>query len=349
MTRHVPRSESAETSAIAKEVGPSEVRPSVVALLRDAVTKLRLFKARVEFIVRLAQRMDVQATPPGFGRIDAFGGARNLLFEGQSRPSNSPVSYPHLYNFERVAWLHWDANTTSVLERNIGQSLGLGAALDRSSFASTLSVANLHRLEQLARKIEPPRWTDAIGAIDEAAAARGAELFRQHCASCHAAGTEREMELKDIGTDPQRALNFAAPVGDLANDRAIAGLVGNIKRKAFDEKGFTQEQRNVLDGVEPVWRVTSRYAARPLIAPWATAPFLHNNSVPTLADLLLPPEQRPATFFVGSTEYDVQRLGFVTSDRPGSFAFDTKTTGISNARHNYGTSLSTQERASLLE
>ena len=349
MTRHVPRSESAETSAIAKEVGPSEVRPSVVALLRDAVTKLRLFKARVEFIVRLAQRMDVQATPPGFGRIDAFGGARNLLFEGHTRPSNAPVSYPHLFNFERVAWLHWDANTTSVLERNIGQALGLGAVLDRSSFASTVSVINLHRLEQLARKIKPPQWTDAIGAIDEAAAARGAGLFRQHCASCHASDTEVDMDLKDIGTDPQRALNFAAPVGDVANDRAIADLVGNIKRKAFDEKGLTPEQRRMLDGRDPVWRVTSRYAARPLIAPWATAPFLHNNSVPSLADLLLPPEQRPTRFFVGSSEYDSQRLGFVTTERLGSFAFDTTIPGNSNAGHNYGTSLSSQERANLLE
>ena len=133
MTRHVPRGESAESSALAKRVGPDEVSRSVVALFRDAVTKLRLFKARVDFIRRLARSVDVQVTPPGFGRIDAFGGARNLLFEKHSRPSNAPVSYPHLWNFERVTWLHWDANTTSVLERNIGQALGLGAVLDRAT------------------------------------------------------------------------------------------------------------------------------------------------------------------------------------------------------------------------
>jgi mono/diheme cytochrome c family protein len=349
-TRQMPRTEPAAASIIAKEVGPSNVRPAVLALFGDVVTKVRLFKARVEFIVRLAQRLDVQATPPGYGRIDAFGGARNLLFEGHSRPTNAPVSYPHLWNFERVVWLHWDANTTSVLERNIGQALGLGAVLDRQTFASTVSVVNLHRLEQLAKKIKPPRWVDSIGPIDETAAAAGAALFQQHCASCHASDAAPDIDLKKIGTDPQRALNFAEPVGEVPNDRAIAELVGNIKRRAFDEKGFSDEQRRILDGNhQAAWRVMSSYAARPLIAPWASAPFLHNNSVPTLADLLLPPDQRPAKFFVGSAEYDVGRLGFVNSERPGSIAFDTTTPGNSNAGHNYGTNLSIAERRRLLE
>ncbi|MFD2883423.1 hypothetical protein ACFS4T_14020 [Pseudomonas lini] len=40
------------------------------------------------------------------------------------------------------------------------------------------------------------------------------------------------------------------------------------------------------------------YKARPLTGIWATAPYLHNGSVPTLNDLLLPPRQRPSTFFI---------------------------------------------------
>ena len=305
VTRRVPRSESAETSILATKVGPSDVRASAAALITDIRTTLRLLKARVEFVVNLAQRMDVNATPPGFGRIDAFGGARNLLFEGHSQPSNAPVSYPHLWNFERVTWLHWDGNTTSVLERNIGQALGLGAVLDRTTLASTVSVINLHRLEQLARKITPPRWEQVAGPVNETTAARGADVFREHCGKCHASEAEVEAELSVIGTDPLRATNFAVPVGTVPNDRAIADLIGRIKLRAFDEKGLSQEQREILDGgrgKKAIWRVTSKYVARPLIAPWATAPFLHNNSVPTLADLLLPPDQRPKQFFVGSSD-----------------------------------------------
>src|SRR5205807_2120961 len=42
------------------------------------------------------------------------------------------------------------------------------------------------------------------------------------------------------------------------------------------------------------------YTARPLNGVWATAPYLHNGSVPNLYALLLPPDQRPADFWVGT-------------------------------------------------
>ncbi len=53
------------------------------------------------------------------------------------------------------------------------------------------------------------------------------------------------------------------------------------------------------------------YIARPLNGIWATAPYLHNGSVPTLYDLLLPAEQRPRTFYTGSNEFDPVKVGYV--------------------------------------
>src|SRR6185503_14512088 len=184
-------------------------------------------------------------TPAGFGRIDAFGGARNLLFDGQQN-LNAPVSYPHLWNFEMVDWLHWDGNTTSVIERNIGQALGLGAVVRRDTYESTVSLTNLYQLEQLALKIKPPRWEDTFGPVDVAAATRGAGLFDTHCARCH-------------GGDPNEP--------------------GRIL--ALADKSVAQ------------WRLTAGYAARLLTAIWASAPYLHNISVPTLDDLLRLPADRP--------------------------------------------------------
>lgn len=72
------------------------------------------------------------------------------------------------------------------------------------------------------------------------------------------------------------------------------------------------------------------YKSRPLNGIWATAPYLHNGSVPSLYDLLLPsplrvklPQseqlempgdgQRIASFAVGSREFDPERVGFVTA------------------------------------
>lgn len=61
------------------------------------------------------------------------------------------------------------------------------------------------------------------------------------------------------------------------------------------------------------------YKARPLNGIWATAPYLHNGSVPTLYDLLLPKKQegdaddgeyRPDDFWVGSREFDPVKVGF---------------------------------------
>lgn len=91
------------------------------------------------------------------------------------------------------------------------------------------------------------------------------------------------------------------------------------------------------------------YKARPLNGIWATAPYLHNGSVPTLYDLLLPSrcglsvkEQtkienfRPDIFKVGSRAFDPNKVGFRYTD--GKFQdFDTGLPGNSNCGHEYGT------------
>jgi cytochrome c5 len=116
------------------------------------------------------------------------------------------------------------------------------------------------------------------------------------------------------------------------------------------------------------------YKARSLNGIWATAPYLHNGSVPTLYDLLLPKkvsqdelqelgldcvepniEYRPDTFMVGSREFDVEKIGFKTSGYPG-FEFRTSIPGNFNGGHQYPprkpcepNPLSELQRADLLE
>lgn len=91
------------------------------------------------------------------------------------------------------------------------------------------------------------------------------------------------------------------------------------------------------------------YKARPLNGIWATAPYLHNGSVPSLAELLLPPEQRSKKFAVGRREFDPQNVGFQTGDAPGTFTFDTAAAGNANTGHRYGAKLSADDRRALLE
>ncbi|GGC32119.1 hypothetical protein GCM10011504_07890 [Siccirubricoccus deserti] len=73
--------------------------------------------------------------------------------------------------------------------------------------------------------------------------------------------------------------------------------------------------------------------AGPLLGLWATGPFLHNGSVPTVYDLLSPPAERPAVFWVGGRELDTGRLGFVSTEAPGLFRFDTTLLANSNQGH----------------
>ena len=72
------------------------------------------------------------------------------------------------------------------------------------------------------------------------------------------------------------------------------------------------------------------YKARPLNGIWATAPYLHNGSVRTMRQLLLPAAQREPSFQVGTREFDPVDMGFRNE---GAFTLDTSLPGNSNAGH----------------
>ena len=99
------------------------------------------------------------------------------------------------------------------------------------------------------------------------------------------------------------------------------------------------------------------YKARPLNGVWATGPYLHNGSVPTLYDLLLPPSQRPTSFNLGSRQLDERKVGFVTAPGPDNrFAFHVRDAdgriiaGNSNQGHDYNNAaLSEHQRLALVE
>ena len=82
------------------------------------------------------------------------------------------------------------------------------------------------------------------------------------------------------------------------------------------------------------------------------APYLHNGSVPTLRDLLDPPDERPDVFYRGYDVYDFDDLGFVSSgpdaERRG-VRYDTRERGNDNGGHLYGTNLTDTEKQDLLE
>jgi hypothetical protein len=145
--------------------------------------------------------------------------------------------------------------------------------------------------------------------------------------------------------------------------KTVQVAVDNIKQKAYAAEGIDAAQQRRMEDLDQhgsvAWRDTlldtkppyGPYAARPLYGIWAAAPFLHNGSVPTLYDLLLPPEQRPKKFALGARAYDPVKLGFAvgTSCDQQDCIVDTALTGDGNGGHLWGTDLSEADRRALLE
>jgi hypothetical protein len=116
-------------------------------------------------------------------------------------------------------------------------------------------------------------------------------------------------------------------------------IVGTlIRNRYYEDRRYSVEARQCFDGFDTLDlpQAVPGYKPRPLKGVWATPPFLHNGSIPTVYALLSPREERPATFYVGTHEYNPRDLGYVTarpSARAGGFVLDTALPGNRNAGH----------------
>lgn len=135
-----------------------------------------------------------------------------------------------------------------------------------------------------------------------------------------------------------------------SSDRSLEDLVLEHvkKRSEINQKQQLNKVRkdySDLDGLV--------YKARPLNGIWATAPYLHNGSVPNLWQLLQAPEKRIKQFMVGSREFDPVNVGYITTRGLNEFNVlaDNQQImpGNSNLGHDYGTRLTDQEKWALIE
>ena len=324
-------------------------------VIEEILITVRMLRDRVQLMEsQSGKHPPVPSTPDGPARVDAFGVARNRLYPHSPVPTTAPVSYPHLWGFGQNVWLHYDANTTSVMERNLGQALGVGGVFDPVTLKSTLNPINIHQLELLARQLPPPAWPAFFPPIDAAKVRQGEPLYVQNCAGCHQDPPAPDIcfPLDVIGTDPLRAINFTTPLGNGRFTDSVAPLLRGMKYAAYETFGVPRDLWPIYNGIPDdsvVWRVTGQYGVRTLAGAWATAPYLHNGSVPSLYELLLPDSRRSPAFPLGHAEYDPVRVGYSMTAPAGTFQFVTSLPGNANSGHQYGTSLSEEERMALLE
>jgi mono/diheme cytochrome c family protein len=185
------------------------------------------------------------------------------------------------------------------------------------------------------RALEPPRYPDPV---DGALAARGEVVFTARCAGCHGTyGAEETypnllVPAATVGTDARYAEQFMAP-----------GRLTDWFNRSWYAGGGSSSARMVP---------TRGYVAPPLDGVWATAPYLHNASVPTLA-ALLDSRQRPVRWRrdYASDVYDLRAVGWpYTSGTAGDAqTYDTTLPGYRNSGHTYGDALDAAQRGALLE
>ena len=189
--------------------------------------------------------------------------------------------------------------------------------------------------------LEPPAWPYPL---DAAEAEAGRAVFEQTCARCH--GT--------YGAD-ETYPNLLVGLDEVGTDATLATGAGQFAGRYLD--WFN----NSFFGELAFLATAPGYVAPPLDGIWATAPYLHNGSVPTLAQLL-DSTTRP-TYFTRSydtSDYDPDAVGWRHTVLPAGHdtrqdgideaaIYDTTQVGYGNDGHTFGDALSAADREALLE
>ncbi len=183
--------------------------------------------------------------------------------------------------------------------------------------------------------LEAPVYTESI---DSEKVVRGQVIFENNCQACHGTyGVDETypnllVSLDKIGTDPLLASSNYT-------DGNFQDWYNNSWFSVFPSSAsFTPE-----DG----------YVAPPLDGIWATAPYLHNGSVPNL-ETLLNSAERPGYWerSFNTSDYDFEKVGWkyeVRTEANSTDVYDTTIPGYGNEGHNYGDGLSDADRSDLIE
>ena len=198
--------------------------------------------------------------------------------------TDAPVNFPHLWDTPWFYWVQYNASIRQPMVRNIGEALGVGAAVNAadehlSTFVSTVDVKNLHLMEdQLAGKqpftgLKAPAWPeDLFGEIQGFGQQtglwkEGKALFETHCIHCHYRIEDYQQHLEVADEDgkywskPNRfdrkfmKLPYVNVV-DLGTDPAAA--VKFYRRIVYVGSQEGSEKRGLISAVDALGFVTGK-------------------------------------------------------------------------------------------
>jgi hypothetical protein len=205
----------------------------------------------------------------------------------------------------------------------------------------TKAEPHFRDIQHYLLSLEPPKYPFEI---NKELAEQGRGLFTENCAKCHGTYGEKWtypnkiVPLDEIGTDRKRFNNIGTTFGD-----------------AYAVSWFAQEKPPM-----PI-RPTVGYQAPPLDGIWATAPYFHNGSVPTLTGVLNS-KARPSlftrSFRTKEEDYDKANVGWKIQPAERTQKgtpherrkiYDTTQPGRGNGGHTYGDHFTEIERHAVVE
>ena len=330
--------------------GLSTAERAIVYLwLRGARAGELEFEKQVDDPFLPGQVLDPKFVPAGPLRTQPFRSLVRIVLE---RPGSSAVANEPDRGFSQIPaafhqdhrfhgkWAQFDGSVSSLNARSALAAMTAGATVD--SLATPEIAHNIKQAAEYTRSAHAPAWADVgfLPAVDAEKAGRGADVYGRHCFGCHGGpGPDGRAAWRpgkegvfgrnhDVGTDPER-VNFR-------HKDELAGLL--YHRFADFRKdhplAFPADEIRAPDQTKEDER---GYYAGPIGGAYTRAPYLHNASVLTLAELIhLRP--RRDVFYRGTHLFDPQGVGLkapAQADEFHYFRFDARERGNSNRGHDY--------------
>ena len=250
-------------------------------------------------------------------------------FEIDDYPIGTDV--PPLWNLKKKNALYYNGMGRGDYRKLIMQACLLGI------HDSTQARQIFNRFDDVLgwmKELEPPKYP---GELNEELLVQGKTIFKDHCSKCH--GT--------YGNRPYYP-NKIVPIKEVKTDSLYALYALNSPVNDWYNESWFHRSPPYAEAIP-----SFGYMAPPLDGVWATAPYLHNASVPDLLSLL-DSQQRP-TFWKRSMEtddYNLERVGWNYQEKEngdGRKTFNTTLPGYSNEGHYFGDELSSDQRLALIE
>lgn len=199
---------------------------------------------------------------------------------------------------------------------------------------------NFVHIKAYIESLEAPKYPFPI---DRDLAKLGEVAFNRVCVDCH--GTygpggkfpNKSVEIEKIGTDPRRWQSISREARERAN------------------ASWLQYNGEVLLDLE-----SKGYLAQPLDGIWASAPYFHNGSVPTVWHVFNVDERPKVWKRASASEYDQKRMGLQVEEfsavpdglnsREARYYYDTATPGSAATGHPFpDEELSADEKTAVME